>query len=214
MTRTIIYDLLIFLLVITLITFLKIPYLNIILAFILVLIYSYKRKGIKVELGFTKPKSLVKTICASIGLATCIVLISYFVLLPQIERITGHPLDLGIFKQLKSNTNLFIISLILGWVIGGFIEETIFRGFIISKFIIHLPHQAGAIIGIIVSSIIFGYLHTYQGPSGQILTGLVGLMLAIIFVISKRNLWLNIFTHGFVNTISMILLYFDIISAN
>lgn len=212
MKRTIIHDFLVSTLVIALLIFLKIPYFNILLALIIVLIYSHKKKGIKTELGFSKPESWIKTIVTASLLALGIILLSYFILLPQIQILTGYQLDLGMFKQLGDNTSLLILSLVLGWVVGGFIEETIFRGFILSKFINHLPNKIGTLLGIIISSAIFGYLHKYQGPSGQVLTGLIGTMFAIIFVLNKRNIWLNIFTHGFVNTFGFILLYFNLIN--
>ena len=185
MKQTIIYDLLIFILVLILLIFLKPSFLSIFLTFFLVLIYCHKKKGINTELGFSKPKNLIRTITYSFLLAIGIVLLSYFILLPQIQTITGYQLDLGMFKQLKGNTNLLILSIVLGWVVGGLIEETIFRGFIVSTFISHLPARIGAIIGVVISSIIFGYLHNYQGVTGQILTGLIGLMLAVIFIINK-----------------------------
>ncbi len=212
MKPKVIYDLLIFGIILALLLFLGIPYLDLLIAFILILIYTYKKKGIKEELGFSKPESWIKTVMLSFLLGIGIVLLSYYVFLPQIQHLTGHPLELGMFEPLKHNTSLLISSLALGWIVGGLIEETIFRGFIISKFMDHLPAQTGAIIGIVFSSCLFGYLHTYQGPTGQILTGLVGFILAIIYVVNKRNIWLNIFTHGFVNTVSMLLLYFDLIT--
>ncbi|UII81063.1 CPBP family intramembrane glutamic endopeptidase [Flagellimonas sp. CMM7] len=214
MKKTVIYDLLVLMLILGLLVFLKVPYLNLLLVFIVVLTYSKNQKGIGIELGFSKPKNLIKIAGLSLFLAMGIVLISYFILLPLIQIITELQLDLGMFKPLKNNPKFLYITLISGWIVGGLFEETIFRGFIISKFINHLPHKTGAIFGIIFSSVIFGYLHTYQGPTGQILNGIVGLIFGIVFVVNGRNLWLNILTHGFVNTISMLVLYSDLVSLN
>ncbi|MEQ8423687.1 MAG: CPBP family intramembrane glutamic endopeptidase [Cyclobacteriaceae bacterium] len=190
---------------------LRIPYLNLLAALILILIYTYKKQGIKAELGFARPDRIGNTIIMGALLAIVIVASSYFLMLPLFEMLTGQPLALGIFEQLRGNTGLLLTSLALGWIVGGLIEEIIFRAFFISRCANMLSDKISVVIGAILSSTLFGYLHTYQGPSGQLLTGFVGLILATIYIVNYRNIWLNVFTHGFVNTFGMLLLYFDVI---
>ena len=212
MKRAISYDILVFMIVITLLVMVRTPYIEILLPFILIIIYSYKTQGLKISLGYSKPRNISKLIGTAFGLAIFIFFLSSFILLPAIEKLTETPLKLGVFQNLKNNSTLFFTSLLISWVVGGIIEETIFRGFIISNFIKHFNPKIGVTIGVILSSCLFGYMHSYQGISGQILIGIVGVLLAVIYIISKRNLWLNILTHGFVDTISMFILYFDLIN--
>lgn len=214
MKRNLITDILVFAIVIALLVFVNIPYLNTLLPFIVVLIYSYKFQGLKDALGFFKPKNILKLIGSALSLAVFIHLLSYFVLLPIIEKATGTPLSIGVFGQVKNNSTILITSLIISWIVGGLFEETIFRGFMISKFMKHINPKIGAVIGALFTSVLFGFMHFYQGITGQILLVITGLLLATIYVVSKRNLWLNILTHGFVNTISMFSLYYDLISFN
>lgn len=197
--------------VIAIVFLLHIPYLNLTLSFLIVLIYSYLTGAFKDKLGLKKPSNTGKTIFVSLGLAVFVVFFGHFILLPIIENLTGDPLYLGMFQSLKGNTSLLITSLALGWIIGGIFEEVIFRAFMISRFLNIFPSKMGSVFGVLFSSTLFGLLHNYQGPSGQILTGFVGLVLGITFLINKRNIWLNILTHGFINTVSMLLLYFDVI---
>ena len=211
-TRRIFYDFLMLLVVLGLLLLVELPYLDLLMSMVLILIYTYKNQGIKNELGLWWPKSAIKMLIRAAGLATGIVLMSYFVLLPLFETLTRSPLQLGMFEQLQGNTGLLLLSLLIGWLVGGFLEEIIFRAFFISRIIRHIPGWGGMILAILLSSGVFGYLHDYQGPTGQLLTGFVGLALAIIYLWNKQNLWLNIFTHGFVNTLSMLLLYFDVVS--
>lgn len=210
MKKAIIYDTLLFTLVIALLILVKVPYVKVLLPFILILTYSHKTQGLKVSLGFSKPINLLKLIGMALGIAILISILGIFILFPLIEKITKTPLKLGVFQQLEDNPTLLFTSIIISWVVGGIIEETIFRGFMISKFMKHLNPKIGAIVGIILTSCLFGYLHSYQGISGQLLIGFVGLILGIIYVYSKRNLWLNIFIHGSVDTISMLILYFGL----
>jgi len=211
MTKDSSHDLLALLMVLVVLLFLKIPFLNLILALMAVLIYASKKGGIKNGLGFARPKNWMKVILLAVFLSTTIFLISYFVILPIIERFTDTKLDIGIFENIRENQLMLVSSLGLGWIVGGFVEEIVFRSFIIRSSTKIFSPKTGAILGILISASLFGYLHTYQGITGQILTGFVGLMLAIIFVLNRQQIWLNVLTHGFTNTISMFMLYFEVI---
>ncbi|MEW6169565.1 MAG: CPBP family intramembrane glutamic endopeptidase [Pseudomonadota bacterium] len=61
------------------------------------------------------------------------------------------------------------------------------------------------------SAAVFGLSHLYQGLSGVFETGAIGLLLAVVFVASRRDLMLTMLVHGFVNTISLSLMYFGLI---
>jgi len=140
-------------------------------------------------------------------MAIVLVLTSYFLFLPTLEFLTGVPHKLGVFGQLKGNTQLLFTSIAIGWIIGGLTEEIIFRGFFISKITNILPGKTGAIISVLITSTIFGYLHSYQGITGQLLIGTIGAILGGIYLMNNKRIILNIFIHGFVNTISMLMLY-------
>ena len=51
-------------------------------------------------------------------------------------------------------------------------------------------------------------MHSQQGITGQLVTGIVGGLLALIFYLRKYDLWFVIAVHGFFDTISIILIYF------
>jgi len=71
-----------------------------------------------------------------------------------------------------------------GWFIGpvslsaGICEELLFRGYLIPWLGQALPIWAA----VLLSSVLFGLLHAYQGPAGIVRTGAVGLVLALVFV--------------------------------
>ena len=43
----------------------------------------------------------------------------------------------------------------------------------------------------------------------MVATGLIGFLCGVIFVVHGYNLWYPVFAHGFINTVAMILIYFD-----
>lgn len=75
---------------------------------------------------------------------------------------------------------------------AGVCEEVVFRGFLIAYFaaLFGLPLWGGALI----SSIAFGVAHMYQGPVGMLRTGGVGLVLAVLYLMTG-SLWAPILAH-------------------
>ena len=56
-------------------------------------------------------------------------------------------------------------------------------------------------------SLAFGLAHHSQGVTGVLDNVLAGLLFAILYLASGRNLWLPILVHGLVDTTSVFLLY-------
>jgi CAAX protease family protein len=54
----------------------------------------------------------------------------------------------------------------------------------------------------LLSAAIFGLAHWYQGAVGMLITGMLGLVLGIVFLLQDRNLWTNIAAHLVADTVS------------
>ena len=134
----------------------------------------------------------------------------YYILLPVTVYFTGKPLTLGVFESLRGNLPLLIVSLLAGIVMGGIVEEFIFRGFFLKKLSETIPGHAGILFSVVIVSVFFGSLHAYQGITGQIITGIAGGYLCLIYFYFKKNLWRNMLTHGLINIMSMLLVYFGL----
>ena len=76
-------------------------------------------------------------------------------------------------------------------VTAGICEEILYRGFLFS----FLRAWTGIIGAIVISSIVFGWAHIYQGYRFVPRTALVGLFLAVIVVVTK-SLWPAILIHA------------------
>lgn len=82
---------------------------------------------------------------------------------------------------------------LLNWVsiTAGIVEETVYRGFALWYFFHYMPAWAA----VIVTSLVFGLAHSYQGPAGMARVSLVGLALAGLYLLSG-SLWLPIVAHA------------------
>jgi len=82
-----------------------------------------------------------------------------------------------------------------GWFVfvsisAGICEELLYRGFLLW----YLDQFSPMVIAVILSSLIFGLAHAYQGRKGILQTGLIGLGMAIIYMLTG-TLWIPIVLH-------------------
>lgn len=139
-----------------------------------------------------------------------IIFLNDLLLSPIIELYLFQDIDLSAFDSLRGNTNNLLIMLLFMWIVAAFGEEFLYRGYIMKRAAILLGNTKRAwIIALFISAIIFGFSHAYQGPSGILTTGLVGLMLAYIFYEHKVNLMIPILTHGIYDTYGIYMIYMN-----
>lgn len=201
--------LLVFLL--SLVVFAAGPYANIpvLIGLVLVVALSVLRDNGFGRLGYRRPSSWWRVILVAIVLAFVFEIGSALWLEPYVASVTGSETDLGVFDVLHGNLPNTLAMIGIGWIVGGFLEEMFFRGFLVQETGRLLGgRMSGYVIGVIVSSVVFGLSHYYQGPTGMIMTGLFGFAFGVIYLLNARNLWLNILIHGFVDTIGITALYF------
>ncbi|HVP72162.1 MAG TPA: CPBP family intramembrane glutamic endopeptidase [Phycisphaerales bacterium] len=90
----------------------------------------------------------------------------------------------------------------LHWFYGlsltaGVCEELLYRGWMLW----YLSHSMNMWIAVALSAVIFGVAHSYQGVGGIIKTGLVGLVVGLMYAISG-SLWLPMLLHAAVDVLS------------
>ncbi|MEO9467596.1 CPBP family intramembrane glutamic endopeptidase [Parasphingorhabdus sp.] len=115
----------------------------------------------------------------------------------------------GRFDNLPGNFPVFLFWLAIGWIIGGFTEEVLFRGVLFSRFE-HLFTGVpfAAFLAIACQAFLFGQgHHYYQGMAGWVANGAVGVMSGVLYLKFGRNLWPLMLSHGLTNTIGLTLLY-------
>lgn len=193
---------------------LLVPSIGVLIAFIFIIIILWiERKRIKIftSIGFKKPESIDKTLLLCLIYGIVIELSFQMFLNPLFEISTGSRIDLSSFDNVKGNFATYIIMLIIGWVVGGFIEEITFRGYLITRLVRVLGKSSLVLFCILlITSVPFGLSHLYQGWSGVLSTGSIAMVFGYIFIKNNYNIWYTILTHGFVNMVGFTILYFDL----
>lgn len=134
------------------------------------------------DLGWRQPTTsaaLVLAIVVSLGYS------AFTLLLPEVRQ---NALELSVFK---------LWGAAIGFVAAA-IEEFYFRGFILTKLELRGTNRA---LQVLVSGITFGIVHPGFGLWGMLMTFLLGIALALIYLAGKRSLTGPILCHGLINVV-------------
>jgi uncharacterized protein len=195
-------------LIILLTSFRRLPGIGIVVALLIIAITIWLRGDGLAGLGFLPLENWTSTILWSIFLGLVIQLLSTLVIEPFSDMVTKSKTDHSMFDGLRGNLKSFLLMLMVVWVVVAFVEEVIFRGYMMGE-IITIFGDSKPVVGaaLVLTSVIFGLAHWYQGRSGALSTGIIGFMMGLIFIYAGYNLWLPILTHGFIDTAGLFLIY-------
>lgn len=90
------------------------------------------------------------------------------------------------------------------WGSAAFGEELLLRGFILDR-IAKLIGSSGTpamLAAVLLQAALFGTLHFHQGLGGVLVTGSLGALMGLMWLLGGRNLWACIVLHGLINSIS------------
>lgn len=118
---------------------------------------------------------------------------------PQVDEV------ISMATQSPGHLALWIVA--VAWIGAGFGEEVIWRGFLMDRLSRLRGIGSSVTLVIIVQGVIFGLAHFYQGWSGILLTGAVGLWLGWIYIKAGRNIWATVLAHAAVDTVMLCLGY-------
>ncbi|MDU8884528.1 type II CAAX endopeptidase family protein [Yeosuana sp. MJ-SS3] len=179
------------------------------LVFVLILLWA--RKWDWKYIGLQKPKSWRKLFFKSIAFSVLILVVVDIIITPWVEYLLDTTVDLSSLNGIRGSFLNYIIFILIMWVIAAFGEEFVFRGLLVKRLGILLGHTKLTMwIAVVFSSLLFGLGHEYQGVSGMISTGVVSLILGVIYIKHKNILWFTILTHGFYDVIGITLIYLNL----
>ena len=176
---------------------------------LMILILRYQKVSMA-DVGLKRPKGWGRTLLLGIGLAILILALFLLIINPILQDfVPVEGKNLERFAVLKGNTSLFLVGIASAILTAGFGEEIIWRGYILKHLAtIFGGRKSSWILALLVTSILFGCLHFYQGIVGIVQTGLTGLLLGLIFIVNgKKSLWINIITHSVIDIISLTAIY-------
>jgi membrane protease YdiL (CAAX protease family) len=180
------------------------PGIGIILSFVLIGIAIWQKEISLAQIGFSSPGNWPATLLLGLLLGIVLSVVSIMLVEPIVERFTKQPHDVSIVGNVRGNWKALLSWLVLIWVVVAFVEETLYRGFLMNEITRLLGTGSLALfLNILFCSIVFGLSHSYQGRSGAWSTGIIGALIGVVFICNGFNLWLPIFVHGFIDTVAL-----------
>lgn len=178
------------------------------------LIFIYKANGNKLKdigllwptYGSTKLRSLLFTALWAFFIIL-IGLVSGSIVMESFDLIVGAVTDSPARKSvLVGNLPLLLLTPLMWLAVIG--EELLFRGFIMN----YLAKKLGGttkswVLAIVISSLIFGLAHFWQGARGIVGASVLALIWGSAYYRCGRNLWPTIIAHSVGNTIAFISTY-------
>lgn len=131
---------------------------------------------------------------------------------PLADRVTSRwfkkPPKLEAFRKIQQSRSKLIFGIIIAWLLGGILEEFIFRGvilnYIISLLSPMLDRLTAVIIAILVAALLASLFHFYQGPRAMVIIAQLSVLFGVLYVISGYDLIAVMLCHGFYDTIAFV----------
>lgn len=170
------------------------------------------------EFGLKPPQSWWRAIGIGVAIFAAIVAFDVVVLPvlnPVVANLTHTSATLAEqhFAALKGNLPMLLYLAPVSWLFGGFGEEFVARGYVMTRIAQLLGEGRGAwIAALLLQAVPFALGHLYQGP-----VGMMGVYFAAVFyglaVLWGRNLWPAIIAHALLDTFGFSAMYSGIVHA-
>jgi membrane protease YdiL (CAAX protease family) len=159
------------------------------------------------QLGLAGPMPWLTTL--AIALVWLALMLAYSPLADRIAtRMVAAPPNLRTFRAIQQSTAKLVMGIVVAWILGGFLEELIFRGIVLQSIealmMPLLPMPLASAIAIVVAAIGAGIIHLYQRLRAALIITQLSMLFGLLFVISGHNLWTVILCHGLYDTIAFI----------
>src|SRR4029453_1500578 len=155
------------------------------------------------------PASWRRIVVIALTAAGVRILLGQFVIEPVTGFFWPPPSAPELATEITGNVRIAFLALLLMWTFAAFGEEIAYRGYLLTRAAdIGRRSMMAYWVGIVLVSILFGYGHYYKGPSGIIDSGIAGLILGAVYMVTDRNLWACVLTHGFIDTFGVIDAFF------
>lgn len=179
----------------------------------LILVWARSGRGSLAALGLRWMRPRGRWLMIGFALALVLYAVKMFGVRPLARVFWPQPTDVSLFEPIKGNLTNLLVYLIFMWILAAFAEELIWRGFVMTRLAaLGRDTRMAWLLALVASSAIFGSLHLYQGPRGVFLATISGAIYGVLFLASgrPRSLLLPIVVHGVGNTLSFVLIYFDL----
>jgi membrane protease YdiL (CAAX protease family) len=123
---------------------------------------------------------------------------------PACDRITHHVRDLHSFDRIRQHPKLAVMLIFKTMLAAGLCEEIIFRGTVLQRLrLLFGWSRSATVASVLLTAAIFSSFHWYQGPSGLLLTAILGLVDSLVYVCTGYRLIYSVILHLVYDTLAL-----------
>lgn len=160
------------------------------------------------DVGFAAPGNWAVAIGIGLAAGAAMSALELLVTQPLLVSAMGQPPNLSDFGAIRGDAGVFALTMAIIWVLAAFGEELVYRGYLMTRFARLLSGEGWAwTMSLVVVSLIFGFGHVDQGPTGMLENVINGLLLGALYLATGRNLVAPIVAHGIANSIDLTLIF-------
>ena len=99
-------------------------------------------------------------------------------------------------------------NLAIVWSFAAFGEELSYRGYLLTRAAdLGGRSRIAYATAMVYVALLFGFGHFYKGPAGVLDSTYSGLVLGSVYLLTGRNLWASILTHGISDTFAVLVVF-------
>jgi uncharacterized protein len=160
------------------------------------------------DIGLSFPGNWRRLLLIGVAAGIAMELLELFATQPLLVALTGKYPDLSDFHSLIGNVRLLLLLVAGSWIIAGFGEELVWRGYILNRVADLLGRgRLGLAMSIGIVSVVFGLAHSYQDWTGIIENSVDGALLALLYLACGGNLIAPIVAHGVTDTLDSLIIF-------
>jgi len=181
------------------------------LSAVLVLVWARLSRTPWREIGYVRPKSWIGSLGVGVAFGITFKLLMKAIVMPLL----GASPTNQTYHYLVGNRAAALLA--AGWtmtVVGGFGEETVFRGYMFERLGKLLGVSPGArTVTVLVTAALFASLHYFdQGRSGAEQAIITGLVFGTVFAVTGR-IWMLMCAHAAFDLTAVAIIYWNLESA-
>lgn len=158
--------------------------------------------------GLIRPRSWGKTVLVAVAAVVVLQVGSELVIQPFANWLWHQPEHVSSLLDSGMSVKQALTSLIIVWTFAAFGEEFSYRGYLLTR-AADLGNRSNTayVAAMLFAAVLFGLGHYYKGPAGVLDSTYSGLVLGSVYLLTGRNLWASILTHGISDTFAVVVVY-------
>jgi CAAX protease family protein len=165
------------------------------------LLGRWERPG---TLGFHRLAHPGRALVQVVALALAWTTLVFLLVMPVTEHLTGSTQDTSEFADLEGDLPRLLLFLALSWTLAAFVEETAFRGYLLTRITDLIgPSRLPRAVAVVAVAFLFALIHGEQGATGMVLVFVDAVFFGVLRY-AYGTVWAPVVAHGTSNTVGMV----------